>query len=168
MNREDIKPGDCLKLSYIGQDDRTGIGFVSEKEGKITINIFWKDCTVSVQMPIESLDSSIEIRRMVVEKERFQPDFIHSQWDIVKGRRDEFLKMDIDSSCLFDIMREMLFDGLEPGDIICNIHNDEIIKIESLSPSIAKGYLLKSNGKWGTKKTTIYGLYVGYNKLVRI
>lgn len=172
MNREDIKPGDCLKLSYnvvagpSKGEYRTGMGYATEREGKIHINAAWADGTVNTTS-LDYMGDHVEFRILVDQKEakaRNQPDIILSEWKEVPSKRKAFEQLNTTD---WRTMIEHIFGTLEPGDIISNTSGSEIICLATIEPGEVKGYQLKSNRKWSTKKTRVFGLGVGYQKMVK-
>lgn len=172
MNREDIKPGDCLKLSYnvvAGPQQgeyRTGIGYASEREGKIFLNVAWKDGTVNTTS-LDFMGDHVEFRLLVEQKEakpRNQPDLILSEWRLHPTRRAALEHLNTTD---WKKMIEYIFGTLEPGDLISNKDSSEIICLDTIESGNVRGYHLKGNGKWSTKKSIVFGLGVGYQKMVR-
>jgi hypothetical protein len=172
MNREDIKPGDCLKLSYnvvAGPQQgeyRTGIGYATEKEGKIFLNVAWADGTANTTS-LDFTGDHVEFRLLVEQKEtrsRNHPDLIFSEWRLAPSRRGAFEQLNTTD---WRKMIEYIFGTLEPGDLISNKDGSEIICLDTIESGNVRGYHLKANGKWSTKKSIVFGLGVGYQKLVR-
>jgi hypothetical protein len=172
MNREDIRPGDCLKLSYnvlagpAQGDYVTGIGYATLREGNVHINSAWKDGTVW-DTTLEQIGDHVEFRILTEQKEprvRNQPDFILSEWRLHPTRRKELELLDTSN---WKKMIEYIFGGLEPGDIISNKDNDEIICLDTVESGNVRGYHLKGNNKWSTKKSIVFGLGIGYQKMVK-
>jgi hypothetical protein len=170
MNREDIKPGDCLKLSYnvvAGPQQgeyRTGMGYATEREGKIHINAAWADGTVNTTS-LDFMGDHVEFRILSEErKPRTQADFMMQDWKKHPARREAYHKLDINN---WETMIKYIFGTLEPGDIIIDTTGSEIICLASIENGNTKGYKLTSRGKWSNKLSNVYGLGVGYQKLVR-
>ena len=167
MNREDIRPGDCLKISYTVQEEySTGIGYATERDSKIFLNVAWKHGGVWTTY-LEFVGDHVEFRLLVEQKEprvRKQPDFILSEWRLHPTRRRELEHLDTSN---WKKMIEYIFGTLEPGDIISNKDNDEIIFLDIVESGNVRGYHLKGNGKWSTKKSIVFGLGIGYQKMVR-
>lgn len=167
MNREDIKPGDCLKLSCTVQEEyMTGVGYATMREGKIFLNVAWKHGGVWTT-DLESMGDHVEFRLLVEQKQikpRKQPDFIMSEWKLLPDRRKELEALDTTD---WKKMVQYIFGGLVPGDIISNRDNSEIICLETAASGNVRGYHLNANGKWSTKSSIVFGLSIGYQKMIR-
>jgi len=172
MNREDIKPGDCLKLSYTvvagpqRGEYRTGIGYATMREGKIFLNVAWKDGTVNTTS-LDFMGDHVDFRLLVEQKEakpRKHPDLILSEWRLQPAKREELEQLDTND---WNKMIKYIFGTLEPGDMISTPDETQIICLEKIEPGEVKGFHLKANGKWSTKSSKVFGLGIGYQKMVR-
>ncbi len=145
---------------------KTGIGYASEREGKIFLNVAWKDGTVNTTS-LDFMGDHVEYRLLVEQKEprvRNKPDLILSEWRLHPTRRAALEHLNTTD---WKKMIEYIFGTLEPGDLISNKDNSEIICLDTIELGNVRGYHLKGNGKWSTKKSIVFGLGVGYQKMVR-
>lgn len=173
MNKEDLKAGDTVRVSYTvlaGPDAgtfRTGIGYISPSESnteRICVGIAWSHGGVSnTNMDFFHQEVVIELVNIVAPKTEHAPDWRRQDYIPISQKRETYERLD---SISWDDVTKYLFGGyLEPGDVIANSDYSEVFCLSHVEQSNVKGHKLLKNGKWSPKKSNIYGIGIGYHKM---
>jgi hypothetical protein len=173
MNKEDLKAGDVVRVSYTiaaGPDAgtfRTGIGYISPSvsdPGRLRAGIAWSHGGVSnTNMDFIHDGVEIEIINVVTPKAEHSPDWRLQDYIPIPQKRETYERLE---SISWDDVTKYLFGGhLEPGDVIANSDYSEVFCLSHVEQSNIKGHKLLKNGKWSPKKSNIYGIGIGYHKM---
>lgn len=156
--------GSTVKVSYTTPEGtvKTGIGYIIDES---KLSIAWSHGDVGI---IDvNLRAGFLIEAIIVStiKEPADPVWKLQDYINVPQKREAFERLDDNS---WDVMTKYLFGGhLEPGDIISNSDYSEVYCISSIEYGIVKGYKLLKRGKWSTRVSLIFGLSIGYHKMIK-